>query len=488
MIARQCEDAHPLCLVNQRILPSAQQGLYFTINLPHTHYNQLVLLVRTLVETPHLRRLIREVDISLGPDAYYDPSKMETPTNLTNWHRSKLDESKLSDTERHILLLYRQYATLSRSNPPLAVGLLVGILLCFGHRIYSLTISQIQVFNPTSHAVQLIGLRSILLVAISTFSVGKQRVCPELKSLSLLPSPIHTLPHCLLGSTFRFLEYFVAHPTLTTFVSSCDRGVWGLSGHLGDAPFLPTKQLILRRTGLRSATLGKALRRFPKLTHLFVDFDPGLSWVRTLSGLGSVTDSELGAAITKCCPCIEHLTLKVCEQGDLKFFGENPTLKIRSLINSTLNLSGLKVFRSRIAMYYSLLKTLDERAAMVKCWLPRQAETLLLDTTDTKEDVMGVPYFEGVKSLVLSLCQAHHEDHLRFRTVVVTVGTGGNIDWNEVFKEAREYGAGTDFRLMVVFFPAMLRAFWDDTWRQGIDIPASLSAGNQYENEVVDSG
>ncbi|KAL0766972.1 hypothetical protein CaCOL14_010543 [Colletotrichum acutatum] len=114
-------------------------------------------------------------------------------------------------------------------------------------------------------------------------------------------------------------------------------------------------------------------------------------------------------------------------------------------------------------MYYSLLETLDERAALVKNWLPRQAETLLLDTTDTEEDMTGVPYFEGVEFLVLSLCQAHHEDRLRFRTVVVTVLAGGNIDWNEVVKEAREYGAGTDFRLMVVFFPAMLQAFWDDT-------------------------
>ncbi|KAF4781400.1 hypothetical protein HER10_EVM0011307 [Colletotrichum scovillei] len=470
MIAHYCADAYPLCLVNQRILPFAQQGLYHTINLPHTHYNQLVLLVRTLVETPHLRRLIREVDISLGPDAYYDPSTMETPTNLTNWPRFILDESKLSDTDRHILLLYRPYATFSRTNPPLAVGLLM------------------QVIHLTSHRLQLIGLRSMLLVAISAFSVMKQRVCPELKSLSLLPSPIHPQHDCMFGSDFNFLEHFVAYPTLATFVSSYDLGIWGLHDRPAYRTSLPTKQLILRRTGMKSATLGRALRRFTNLTHLFVDFDPSPLRIQILIGHNLGTILELGAALTKSCPCIEHLTLKVCEQGNLKFFGENPTLEIRSLINSTLELSGLKVFRSRIAMYYSLLETLDERATLVKNWLPRQAETLLLDTTDTEEDVMGVPYFQGVKSLILSLCQAHHEDQLSFRTMVIAVGAGGNIDWKEVVKEAREYGAGTDFRLMVVFFPAMGQAFWDDTWRQGMDIPASLSAGDQRGNAIVDSG
>ncbi|KAK7456639.1 hypothetical protein Landi51_01915 [Colletotrichum acutatum] len=463
MIAHHCADAYSLCLVNLRILPLAQQGLYYTINLPHTHYNQLVLLVRTLVETPHLRHLIREVDISLGPDAYYDPSTMETPTSLTDWPRSILNESKLSDTDSHILLLYRPYATFSRSKPPLAVGLLVGMLLCFGHRICSPTISQMQDINPASHRFQLIGLRSMLLVAISAFSVGKQRVCPELKSSSLLPSPIHSQHDCVFGLTFNFLEHFVAYPTLATFVSSCDLGIWGLHDRPGYGTSLPTKQLILRRTGMNSATVGRALRRFPNLTHLVVDFDPGPLWSRIWNSQNLVTNSELDAAITKSCPCIEHLTLKVCEQGNLKFFGEDPTLEIRALINSTLDLSGLKVFHSGIAMYYSLLETLDERAALVKNWLPRQAETLLLDTTDTEEDMTGVPYFEGVEFLVLSLCQAHHEDRLRFRTVVVTVLAGGNIDWNEVVKEAREYGAGTDFRLMVVFFPAMLQAFWDDT-------------------------
>ncbi|KAI3548767.1 hypothetical protein CSPX01_02790 [Colletotrichum filicis] len=488
MISHHCADAYPLCLVNQRTLPLAQQGLYHTIKLPHTHYNQLVLLIRTLVETPHLRRLIREVDISLGPDAYYDPSKMKTPEIFDKWHKSVLDESKLSDAEGHILLLCRQHAAMSRLNLSIIMGLLIGLLLCFVPRIYSLAISQVQDNNPASHRLQTIGLRTMLFVAISTYSVEgmKRRVCPELKWLVLLPSSTHFENFYSFGAGFKVLECFVAHPTLEAVVSSYDFGHWGLTGPLSSGTSLSMTQLILRPTGMNATTLSRALSRFPKLTHLFVEFD-SLS-----SNGGIVIRDQLGHTITECCPCIEHLSLRFPEQGINKFFGQNPTLEIHSLISSTWNLSGLEVFRSRIAMYYSLLEGLDERAALLRYWVPRQAKLLLLDTTDTGEDMTGAPYFEGVKSLVLSLCRARQVGQLRFGTVAVSVHVGGNIDWHEVVQEARKYGAGTDFRLMVVFFPAMRQAFWAsnwrEIWREEIDIPARLSKQGQQQRAIVDSG
>ncbi|KXH42115.1 hypothetical protein CNYM01_05774 [Colletotrichum nymphaeae SA-01] len=380
-----------------------------------------------------------------------------------------------------------------RSDIPFIMGLLIGLLLCFVPRIYSLAISQMQDNNPASHRLQTIGLRIMLLVAISTYSVEgmKRRVCPELKWLVLLPSSTHFDGYYSFGRGFDLLGYFVAHPTLEAVVTSSDLGHWGLSGPLSSGTSLSTTQLILRLTGMNATALSRALGRFSKLTHLFVEFDS------LNSNDDFVIRKHLGATITECCPRIEHLSLRFPEQGIIKFFGEPPDQEIHSLIRSTWNLSGLEVFRSRIAMYYSLLEGLDGRAALLRQLVPRQAKLLLLDTTDTGEDMTGVPYFEGVKSLVLSLCRARHLGQLRFSTVAVSVHVGGNIDWNEVVREARKYGAGTDFRLMVVFFPAMLQAFWASNWRenwreeigiQEIDIPARLSKQAQLKRAIVDSG
>ncbi|KAK1624791.1 hypothetical protein BDP81DRAFT_107835 [Colletotrichum phormii] len=192
MIANFCQDtqdAYLLCFVNQRILPSAQRALYRTIIFWPAHYNQVVILIRTLVENPHLRGLVRGLVIFQGADIYYDVRKMKTPTNLAFWHNSKLDESRLSGNERHILLLCRQYMGLNPLSMPLIVGLMLGLLLCFVNRIEFLEITQVE-FGPRTHDWQLAGFKSILALATSSLptEAAKPRVCPELKRLSLVPS------------------------------------------------------------------------------------------------------------------------------------------------------------------------------------------------------------------------------------------------------------------------------------------------------------
>ncbi|OHF00956.1 hypothetical protein CORC01_03784 [Colletotrichum orchidophilum] len=483
MIVNWCkngQDARRLCLVDKKTSPSAQHHLYHCITFVPGNFLRLIFLVRTLVENPNLRGLIRHVDFCLGWDARMYPYSMNAPFILSDWHNLVFDESKLSVCESQLLLLCRvNSATGSRLQSPKVVGSIMGLLLCLFNSVVQLTLTQLGI---DFLEMQLMGFGQMLVSAIRGGDPVKQTFCPKLKSLFLRPSCQHTRISRYYGKNFQLIQFFLAHPTLEAFTSRYDIGSWDFLDTLGDGTPLSIKKLMILRTKTNALTLSKVLRRCPKLTHLYVDVDAGR--MESANGHGQPLEQELGAVISGSCPGVEEISLHIPGHGVYKFFGPYADLEISPFLKSLSNLPDLKVLRIGVALCAFRSESLPDCASWIPHLLPPQAHSLFLDGTFSQEHLSKEPYLAGMRSLILNLCGSHQENQLRFNNLVITVHFGSDKVWNDISRDARAHGAGTAFRLMIILDPSMFGLLWENS----NDIPALMSPQVRRGRVLLDSG
>ncbi|KAJ0162918.1 hypothetical protein CTA2_3820 [Colletotrichum tanaceti] len=442
-LAESRRDLLHLCTVNKKLRASARRYLYRRTSLGLYESPRLVMFIRTIIENPELRDLIRELIIR--PAGAEADARMAAAQSYETWPHLQLDTSKVPAAE---LALVRVCQMECRSSAAYNLTTMLGLLFYFLPRLGHLDLYQVDISGcwdgmskVVSHVVEqgpaeyrfLPALEALRLHAHYDISPNKYPgrrppLSPIYYFLTLArPDVLHLK---LEGTGYRMLNTLGEHQMMSARTIKVD--------DLG------------RATG--QALLG-FLNRCPRLTRLTIKVSPPYNWKSDdwVERNDEVTQYRLDSTLTEHCPRLEELVLQV--NGKNIFFGAD--MVGRRLLNRLPEQQRLKKLHVQLESFFADPLEMDWNGAYFARALPAQLEDVFLDATTVshawahtlfRKDPTRAIYRQGLKNVIASLARAHRAQRMCFKTVVLVAERVNHADLQREYD--RDLWAGTSVRFL----------------------------------------
>lgn len=435
----------------------AQAELYrhFEIRSPNTYR----LLTRTLIENPPVRALVRKVAVILtGSHGYY---RMQNAcADFKSWPGLEFDESKLSTTDRHLLMLTRVVCGTNGNDNARCV---LALCLLFLSRAEDVTL-DLDFFSRPSSRVLVTGLQMLTPPqGTDAFNFHHAPVFPAAKNVRLTGSTFVWLVDTVFHKPFHLLPSLLAPDNLVEMSLKGDENRWNI---LDDVEFNRNLSLqTIRLDGSKSDASGlcRLLKRCPDLKRLQVSLRYRRTAVADKDQAGNINDVLLAS-----CPKLEVLSLRIEGASD-RFFGRRS-----HVLTCLANMDDLRDLRISLDCFFDHPTTVEMLASHFSDMLPPNVENLGLDATWALGILNGKvsakhpevqAYRRGMERLIKNLCEATKTRLVRLKHIIIGFKFGKPVQWT---READRLLAGTDVKISLTNTTAS-HMIWQDSWESMFD-------------------
>ncbi|KAK6211525.1 hypothetical protein QIS74_10789 [Colletotrichum tabaci] len=445
-LSERRQDLLHLCTVDKKLRDSAQRQLYRRINLGLFDSTGLALLIRTVIENPELRVLIRELIIR--PAGTEPDARMTAAKSYEAWPQSQFNTSEVSDVD---LALVRGCQMRCRSSAAYNLTTMLGLLFYLLPRLKHLDLHQIDISGPwdgmsnvISHAVEHGPVEYRFLPALKTLRLyGHYDVAAGKAGYSARGSPPSPVYHLLT----------LADPDVLHL--NFEGNGYRVLNLLGKHQMLSARTIIVddlgRATG--QALLG-FLHQCPRVTHLTVKLRPPYHWEhdKWVDKGGEVTKYRLDSTLAEHCPQLEEFVVQV--NGKNIFFGEDMVGK--RLLNRLPKLQKLKKLHVQMESFFADPLEMNLSGLSFARALPTELEDIFLNATTVshgwgralfRNDPTRALYRQGLINVITSLSKAHSARRMHFKTVIVVAERVNHADMQRELN--RDLWAGTSVRFLM---------------------------------------
>ncbi|KAF6791368.1 hypothetical protein CSOJ01_14386 [Colletotrichum sojae] len=446
-----------LSLSNKLFHSFAQEELYrhFEIRNPNTYR----LLTRTLIENPPVRALVRKVAVNLtGYSGFY---RMQNAcADFKSWPGQEFNESKLSTTDRHLLMLTKVVCGTNGNDNARCVLALCLLLLS---RAEDVTL-ELDFFSRPSSRVLVTGLQMLApSQGTGAHNFHHAPVFPAAKNVHLTGGTFVWLADTVFHKPFHLLPSLLAPANLIELSLKGDENRWNILDDVEFNRHLSLQSVRLEGSKSDASGLCRLLRRCPDLKRLQV----ALRYRRT-----AVADkdqaSNINDVLLACCPKLEVLSL--CTEG-----GSDRFFRQRSRVLTCLaNMNNLRDLRISLDCFFDHPTTVEMLASHFSDMLPPNVEKLGLDATWALRILNGKAsannpdaqaYKRGMERLIKNLCEATKMRLVRLKHIVIGFKFGKPVQWT---REAEKLLAGTDVKISLKNTTAS-HMIWQDSWESMFD-------------------
>ncbi|KAK1590475.1 uncharacterized protein LY79DRAFT_590430 [Colletotrichum navitas] len=401
----------------------AQKELYREISIQYEV--ELCHLTRSLIENPPLRKLIHTVRLNAN---YWCFRRHDARRIFREWPNAPIDESRLSQSDRQLLILLRSFCN---ERPSDNIQCVFGLFLFFVDQTKHLALDigydwglldnfLAAGFASTSSTNPNLGTALLPVVKILGLST-KQYLQKAVRTIQA--GPYH--PFKALTASIHLREF--------TFTGDMDR--WSNLDAIDPGMKLPFTTVNLVASSCTASTLSKFLRHCPDLQCLNV----------TSQGYNSEVDTNecLNTILTKFCPQVRELSLRNGGRSR-DFFRSSATHTITCLPEMT----NLKELRMEVDAFF--VRGSDISAFRLPNKLPDQLEKLFLDcsfalthfpfnmhyTRMTARSPEAIAYRQAVDNMIQAICKAREDRFPRLNTIVIGAKWVAPVQWTRIANKA----------------------------------------------------
>ncbi|KAK1995404.1 hypothetical protein LX36DRAFT_725318 [Colletotrichum falcatum] len=382
----------------------AQKELYREISI--FYEIELCHLTRSLVENPTLRKFIRTV--RLYPN-YWTFHRHDAGRIVREWADAPMDESRLSQSDRQLLILLR---SIRNHKPADNIQFIFGLFLFFVDEAKHLAVD-------IGHYWGLLDkfLAAGLALTSSSSANPSTAFLPALKVLDVstkmyLQKPVQIVQ----ARRFHPFEAITASTHLREFTFTGDMDKWSNLDAIDPGMRLPFTTVKLFASSCTASTLSKFLRHCPDLQCLNV----------VPQGWNSDVDTNecLNTILTKFCPQIRKLALRNGGRSR-DFFRSSATNTITCLTE----MANLKELHIEVDAFF--IRGSDITTFRLPNRLPDQLETLFLDCSFalthlpfsharlTARSPEAVAYRQAIEKMIQDICKAREDRFPRLNTIFI---------------------------------------------------------------------
>ncbi|KAL0933836.1 uncharacterized protein CTRU02_210635 [Colletotrichum truncatum] len=448
-----------LCLTNHLIHSFAQEELYRFVKITSMH--SCGLLTRSLIENPSLKARIKIAHVIITSTRFNDISSFM----FRNWAASRFDLSKLSATDRHLVILCKSVCNRNASENARCV---FALFLLFLDRAEEVGLSYTAFSRPACRLlVAGLDMISSSLEADDEEGGHSTILFPALKRLSLCGDPFSQIPEAVFGILVHPLLPLLSPATLCELHIQGDNNIWHLFDTLGFDQDLSLKMVRLELSRSDSSGLCKLLKRCPNLRQL------KMTVKNCHSGYQPSTRDCINQVLPAYCPLLEEFSLSL-QGNQVAFF---PSLQVPfgahqpQAVTCLPSMSHLKELRIDIGCFFNTRYQIDMLGSTFPDLLPPKLEKLFLDASWALSYVPGrttarhpevLAYKRGIERIIMSLCTASKTRLVQLNTIVIGSKYGKHVQWT---KDARKLLAGTNVRIKLVC-GQRTADLWPLTWKQ----------------------
>ncbi|KAK1981831.1 hypothetical protein LZ30DRAFT_591906 [Colletotrichum cereale] len=402
----------------------ARKELYRDINIQFEV--ELAHLTRSLIENPYLRELIRGFNLYAN---HWFFRRHDSGRIFREWPNAPMNESHLSQSDRHLLVLLRSFCA---DKPADNVQCVLGLFLFFINKTNHLAL-DIGFYWPLLDAFLAAGLAS---TSSSTPNLDTA-LLPAVKVLDLSTKQyLRKAVRTLQARPFHPFKTLTASTHLRVFTFTGDMDRWSNLDSIDPAMKLPFTTVKLTASSCTASTLSQFLRHCPDLQCLDVAS-------QGYNSQGNNTNECLNAVLTKFCPRLRELSLR--HEGRARdFFWSSATNTITCLPEMT----NLKELRMEVDAFF--IRGSDITTFRLPNRLPGQLEKLFLDcsyalvhlpvgmqvTRLTARSPEAIAYRQAVENMIQALCQAREDRFPRLNTIVIGAKYVKPVQWTRIANKA----------------------------------------------------
>ncbi|GKT51154.1 uncharacterized protein ColSpa_11335 [Colletotrichum spaethianum] len=440
---------HNFSFTDRRTFELSQRELYRHIVL-HDEV-EIAYLTRSLIENPSLRRMIRSVSLHTNS---WCCRQADSDRILREWPNTPVDESKLSQSDRQLLILSRSHCNRKASDN---IQCVFGLFLFFINQAKHITI-EIDWYWVELDNFLAAGLASYAALA-SDSSSGPSfytALLPALQTLKLstkryLRKPVQTIQ----SRPFHPFKALTASTNLRVFDFDGDMEIWGNLDDIDPYMKLPFTTVKLVVGHCTSSSLCKFLRHCPDL-----------QWLKVApQGYAADYGTEecINTVLPKFCPRLRGLSLRL---GGTKSFFRSGT----KILNCLPEMTNLRELRIEVDAF--LQRSTDIATLKLANKLPEQLEKLFVDASFalipfpirrrrmTARSLEAVIYKRAVENMVQNLCKARTSRFSQLNTIIVGAKYSKPVQWT---KDANKTLAGIGARVKVTN-GTEIQKLWSYSW------------------------
>lgn len=440
-----------LSLTNKLFHSFAHAELYrhIEIRAPHTY----CLLTRTLIENPSVRPLVRKIAVHLAGSNGW---RMENAgSDFKNWPGLSFDESKLSTTDQHLLVLTRVVCTNNGGDNARCV---LALCLLFLARAEDVTLDLDYYYRPNGR-VLVTGLRML------SSSQGNDAdnfhhapVFAHAKKLRITGNTFVWTFDTIFGKPFHLLPSLLAPDKLVEMSLDGDENRWNILDDVNFNRNLPLESIRLNQSKTDASGLCRLLRRCPDLKQLQVAVR-----YRRVALPDKDQAGDINNVLPTSCPKLEVLSLRI-EGAFNRFFGQHT-----QIMTCLANMNHLRDLRIDLNLFFDSPANIQMLASSFPDMLPPNVESLGLDATWALGNLNGrvsashpsvVAYKRGMERLIKHLCEATKTRLVRLKYIVIGFKFGKPVQWT---LDAKKLLAGTDVKIKLTN-TTNAWMIWGDSW------------------------
>ncbi|GJC88044.1 hypothetical protein ColLi_10882 [Colletotrichum liriopes] len=404
---------------NRRNFELSQRELYRHVVI--SYELQLAYLTRSLIENPSLRRMIRSINLYAD---YWRCRGGDCDRVFREWPNTPMDESRLSQSDRQLLILSRSHCNQKASDN---IQCVFGLLLFLIDRAKHVAI-KIDWYWATLDNFLAAGLASSTSLSSGSSSGPSfyTALLPVVQTLELstkhyLQKPVQTIQ----SKPFHPFKALTASTNLRVFNFDGDMNPWSNLDDIDPDMKLPFTTVKLIVSHCTASNLCKFLRHCPDLQRLNVASQGHAA--------DSGTEECINTVLPKFCPQIRELSLRF-GGGSKNFFQSGARI-----LNCLPEMSSLKELRIEVDSF--LMRNTDIGTLKLANKLPEQLEKLLVDTSFaltpfplhgrrmTARSPEAVTYKRAVENMVQGLCKARKHRFPRLNTILVGAKYAKPVQW-----------------------------------------------------------